>query len=120
MAGRVLRLGRKAEVDKRQSGIGEAACGGTRRKMEEKKEREGEMRNPGCRRVNARERGWFYRESFSGERYVRVLRVGKPTNRSIDPEPAARFLSIFFFFFPFFLYLLSAKFRSRDLHGGEA
>jgi hypothetical protein len=105
MAERVLRLGRKAEVDKRQSGIGEAACGGTRRKMEEEKERAGGMRNRDvgeCAHAN----GGGFTVKVSRGNGTSVLRVGKPTYRSIDPEPAARFLPIFLFFFLFFFLFL--------------
>lgn len=123
MAGWVLRLGRKAEVDKRQSGIGQRRVearsekwkrerdrcdtrvvkesGGREKKKGKERKRNGmnEGRDAGeC----ACERERFYRESFSRETGTSALRANKPTRRSIDPEPAARFLPIFFLSFSFF------------------
>jgi len=77
MAERVLTLGRKAEVDKRQSGIGEAAPGEKSRrefaghgKKEGGRERD-ERGEQGGKRI--RERWRFHHETFSKEWNVRSI-----------------------------------------------
>lgn len=114
MAGRVLRLGRKAEVDKRQSGIGQRRVEarnekwkGTgvirewrrraegKRKKGREKEETGRMRDGMLEDAHATGRGFTAKVS-QGRRYIRSTSEQTDPNRSIDPEPAARFLPIFF------------------------
>lgn len=124
MAGRVLRLGRKAEVDKRQSGIGQRRVEARNEKWKGTVIREWRRRAEGKRKKRKRERGngtngrrdaggcacdreRFYRESFSRET---VHPLYERTNRpeSIDrSRTSSSFPSHFFLSLPFPYFLLS-------------